>query len=95
VGLIGAPQGIRILERYVEDPYKIGEHSVVRAFAAMALGKLGHADAGSRRCRAMAQEILKGEGMSPQTRTALRTIVQYLHLLAVAFGGRNRCGTAL
>lgn len=43
----------------------------------------------------MAHEILKGEGMSPQTRAALRTTVQYLPLLAVDFGGRNRCGTAL
>lgn len=33
----------------------------------------------------MAKEILKGERMSPQTRIALRTIVQYLHLLAVVF----------
>lgn len=31
----------------------------------------------------MASKILKGEEMSPATRTTLRTVTQYLHLLAV------------
>jgi uncharacterized membrane protein len=37
----------------------------------------------------MAKEVLNGEQMSAQTRIALRTVVQYLHLLAVvlAIGG--------
>lgn len=44
VGLIGDPAGIAILERYVADPYRIGDHSVVRAFAAIALGRIAHRD---------------------------------------------------
>jgi HEAT repeat protein len=38
--MIGEEAGLPILETLAKDPYVIGEHAVVRAFAALALGKL-------------------------------------------------------
>lgn len=40
LGLIGDERGIATLEKIIADPYKIGEHAVVRAFTAMALGMM-------------------------------------------------------
>lgn len=39
-GMLDDQDAVPLLERLVGDPYKIGEHFVVRAFAAMGLGRL-------------------------------------------------------
>lgn len=41
VAMLETEDGVPLLEQLANDPYKIGEHSVVRAFAALALGRLG------------------------------------------------------
>ena len=43
LGLICHPSALSILEGLVDDTYQIGDHFVVRAFAALSLGQLGDA----------------------------------------------------
>lgn len=38
---LDAQEALPLLERLAGDPYKIGDHAVVRAFAAVGLGRLG------------------------------------------------------
>lgn len=85
VALIEDGAGLVILQRLAEDSYLIGQHAVVKAFSALALGKSASAQATPplNKLAADADPVVRwhpavalGETRDPRARPILTTLLQ-------------------